>query len=309
MKDGPLAPVEETDRRLMSADPPAATLRWLLDVAGGSDVLHVGTIPGGSTCAMHRVTIRSTAGAERELVLRRYVLDKILAEDSQIATHEMQALRLAQQTTVPTPEPIASDENGSDADVPALVLSFLAGRAQWEPLSRQRLLDQLVDSMLQLGEVQVPAGHTMRHIARYGQQSYEPPSWSERPGVWDKAISIFLGPVPEADLQFIHRDFHPGNVLWRGGRLTGLVDWQAACIGPASMDPGHCRLNMLRYDRDVARRLRLTWERQSGRTYNRWADIMSIIGTLDTLRTPKRANRALLGIEDTLARAVAELTP
>ncbi|WP_081412680.1 phosphotransferase [Fictibacillus gelatini] len=30
---------------------------------------------------------------------------------------------------------------------------------------------------------------------------------------------------PDARNGFIHRDYHPCNVLWEDGRLTGVVDW------------------------------------------------------------------------------------
>ncbi len=43
---------------------------------------------------------------------------------------------------------------------------------------------------------------------------------------------------------FIHRDFHPANLLWVDGRLTGVVDWVNACVGPAGVDTAHCRVNL-----------------------------------------------------------------
>ena len=63
--------------------------------------------------------------------------------------------------------------------------------------------------------------------------------------MWERAVEVFLGDVPAHDVGFIHRDFHPGNVLWKRRRLTGIVDWQAASIGPRSVDIGHCRANLM----------------------------------------------------------------
>jgi hypothetical protein len=45
----------------------------------------------------------------------------------------------------------------------------------------------------------------------------------------------------------------------------------------------------------------------SDRTYDPWADVMSIVGALDSFRTPKRASRSLSELESTLGRAVAAL--
>ena len=82
----------------------------------------------------------------------------------------------------------------------------------------------------------------------------------------------------------------------------------SACVGPASIDVGHCRLSMTYYDPLQADRLRTAWERASGRTYDPWAEVMSIVGALDSLRTPKHASRSLSDLESTLGRAVAALT-
>jgi aminoglycoside phosphotransferase (APT) family kinase protein len=41
-----------------------------------------------------------------------------------------------------------------------------------------------------------------------------------------------------------HYDFHPGNTLWRRGRLTGVVDWLSAASGWASADVAYCRLDL-----------------------------------------------------------------
>ena len=45
----------------------------------------------------------------------------------------------------------------------------------------------------------------------------------------------------------MHRDFHPGNVLWPHGRAS-VVDWANACRGPWGCDVAHCRDNLIRID-------------------------------------------------------------
>ena len=36
----------------------------------------------------------------------------------------------------------------------------------------------------------------------------------------------------------MHGDYQPGNVLFDEGRLTGVIDWELACIGPQNLDVG-----------------------------------------------------------------------
>jgi len=50
-----------------------------------------------------------------------------------------------------------------------------------------------------------------------------------------------------------HRDFWSGNVVWRDGKLTGVVDWSGAARGPRGYDVSWCRLDLvLLFDERIA---------------------------------------------------------
>ncbi len=50
-----------------------------------------------------------------------------------------------------------------------------------------------------------------------------------------------------------HGDYWSGNVVWREGRLTGIVDWSAGSRGPRGFDLGWCRLDLvLLFDERIA---------------------------------------------------------
>jgi aminoglycoside phosphotransferase (APT) family kinase protein len=52
-----------------------------------------------------------------------------------------------------------------------------------------------------------------------------------------------------------HNDFWSGNTVWQRGRLTGVVDWPGAALGPPSYDLGWCRLDLyLLFDQYIADR-------------------------------------------------------
>lgn len=51
-------------------------------------------------------------------------------------------------------------------------------------------------------------------------------------------------PFVDSECVFVHRDFHAANVLWRDGRVSGVVDWVNACRGPAAVDVAHCRTDL-----------------------------------------------------------------
>ncbi len=62
-----------------------------------------------------------------------------------------------------------------------------------------------------------------------------------------------------------HGDYWSGNVVWRDGRLTGIVDWSAGARGPRGFDLGWCRLDLvLLFDEQTADEFLAAYEAVSG---------------------------------------------
>ncbi|MDP9332303.1 MAG: aminoglycoside phosphotransferase family protein [Actinomycetota bacterium] len=295
------------NRAAMLAVPPPTTLAWLLTRLDAAELVTVDVMRGGSTAAMHRVTVRRADGTRVTVVLRRYAVADALLESAPVALQEITALGLAAIAPVPTPELLAADPHAEETDVPAVVMSFLDGKPLWEPKRRRDWLDQLVDALLGFHAIEIPDKVNLPAIRRSDQLSYAPPKWAEHARVWETAVEVFHDLMPKIDIGFAHRDFHPGNTLWRRNELTGVVDWQAACRGPVSIDPAHLRMNLLLYDATLAEEFRLTWQRRSGRPYHPWADVMCIIGTLDSLRDHPPGSASRHNIEAALTQAVGDL--
>jgi aminoglycoside phosphotransferase (APT) family kinase protein len=63
-----------------------------------------------------------------------------------------------------------------------------------------------------------------------------------------------------------HFDYWSGNVIWRDGRLTGIVDWSGAGRGPRGVDLGWCRLDLvLLFDERIADVFLAAYEDGTGR--------------------------------------------
>jgi aminoglycoside phosphotransferase (APT) family kinase protein len=298
---------DETTRRLLRSKPPETALAWAGAALGGT-VVSATALRGGMSSAVHLLEVDLPGGATKNVVLRRYVRAELTAEEPDIAEREARILRLIAGIGVPTPVFVDVDPDGSKAGAPALLMSHVPGRVDWWPTDVERWLGRLSELLPEIHATALPPDEgtpALPVFSPYRQSSYVAPEWARWPGVWERAFEIFHGPSPELERTFIHRDFHPGNVLWRRGSVTGVVDWQSACVGPPSIDVGHCRTNLFRYGLEVADRFTALWERLTGRGYDPWTEVVSIVGVLDDQLRRPRPDR--VPVEDALARAVAEL--
>jgi aminoglycoside phosphotransferase (APT) family kinase protein len=305
---GPVDPSDDqgaVTRVLIRADPPAEAMNWVRTLTGAQAVSSVKAMPGGSSVAMHRVTLVVDDHRSRQLILRRYVRPEQLAEDPGVAAHEAIVLDLVADMATPAPRLVGCDPTGDVAGAPAVLMTALTGRPVWA--ANPAWMRQLIEVLADIHAVDASAV-AVRPFQPYPQVSYKLPRWVTKPAVWERAIELFHGPVIDEDRAFIHRDFYPGNVLWSHRRVSGVVDWEAASIGPRSMDVAHCRINLLYADMYQAERFRQQWEAISGHTFHPWADIATIIGLLDSHRRHPPAHRARHDIETMLERAVSDLT-
>ena len=185
-------------------------------------------------------------------------------------------------------------------------MSVLEGRPRWDAKGRRPWAYNLAEVAAAIHAHQPANAASFRAYRPYPQNAYDRPRWATNPEVWERAVEIFHRPVPPTQ-QFIHRDYHPGNLLWQRRRLTGVVDWESACLGPPDVDIGHCRVNFLYQTPDLADHLAEAWHDVTGTAYDPWADIAAIIGLLDGLRDQPPGSTGRFWIEDTLTRAVSDL--
>jgi len=225
--------------------------------------------------------------------------------ESFVGCRVIRALRVAGSAGVPTPALLAVDPAGTEAGVPAVLMSRLPGRVDWWPSDTGRWLRRLAGVLPAIHAAPLPSAGLIGPFAPDPQASYQPPPWARDPRIWERAAAISREPAPVLPQVLVHRDFHPGNVLWRRGTVSGVVDWQAACTGPAVADVAHCRVNLLTLGAGTAGQFTAWWQQAAGAAYHPWADVVTIIGFLDDLREEWGSERLL--VEDMLDRAVAEL--
>lgn len=273
------------DHLLLRGPVPPPALEWAAAaVAAGARVGAALALEGGTSSAVHALDVRDADGRTRELVLRRFVCLDWLGEEPDTALREATALRLLDGGRLPTPRLVAVDPDGSAAGAPAVLMTRLPGRTVWDPPVVDQFLRALAAPLPAIHATAIPAGVVVPPYSHYGIRMHRPPTWASQPEVWLRAIEVLEGPAPDGDRGFIHRDYHPGNVLWRAGRVSGLVDWVNASVGSPWADVGHCRVNIAsELGQGAAERFLEIYRVVSGRSddYHPYWDISAAIGGLD----------------------------
>ncbi len=229
----PVSTLPRELRRTVVAEP----VRSWVQHHTGSAVVQSTRLAGASSAAIHRLRLDDG----RRVVLRRYVWREFIEAEPEAPQREAELLRFGHRNGLRVPEVLAADSSGGEVGdgVPVLLMTLLAGqpRADADP-------SRLAEAAAQIHEVDATElGH--QYFPWYEEEMTTPPIRTQQPALWEQAIDLWRRAVPAHEAVLIHRDFHPGNVLWSRGTMTGLVDWANGCRGPAGCDVATCHSNLV----------------------------------------------------------------
>lgn len=223
----------------------AAALAWAARAAGGGSVVSATLFPAATSSTVLAVDVALPDGTVRALVLRRFTNAAWLAEEDDVPGAEAAALRVAAACAVPTPTLVALERDAGPE--PWLLMTRLPG-APRAPSADDAFLAPLAALLAPIHAT--PVSEPLRPYDPWEREAAGPPPWTARPELWDAAFARFAAPAPPLPPGtapvLLHRDFHPGNVLWEGDAISGVVDWPSASVGHPHADPGHCRMDLAR---------------------------------------------------------------
>ena len=214
---------------------------WLDEVAtegvgpiGGIEAIdQVRRLAGATSAEVFALDVVAANGLRRRLVLRWYAEDGLLTEEPDLIDREGAALRVLAGTGVRAPVLLASGPR-------AVLMTHIRGGIRLSLPDPGALRDALTEVH----------GLDPTPVARWRYAGYHEgfglprPSWWRDADAWERAVRQTETARPSAPDVLIHRDLHPGNVLWNGRWIRGIVDWASACVGPAAFDYAHCRVNL-----------------------------------------------------------------
>ena len=255
--------------------PSPQLLAWVEQTLG-STVRVVGwkRLTGGLTSIVHRLTVERN-GRREQYVLRWWASDG--EWDQWIARAvglETAILAQLEGTDIPAPRVIGSITDAALGG-PAILMMRMPGRVHLMPRDRERWLRQMAQMLARIHALALDGKPFESWLDR---SQLSPPPDASRPAVWRQAIARLAEGRPAARTCFLHRDYQHFNMLWSGERLTGVVDWSEACLGPPEVDVGHCRLNLtVLFSADVADRFRAIYEAESGHSVDGWWDLQALL--------------------------------
>ncbi|MEY8013633.1 MULTISPECIES: phosphotransferase family protein [Mycobacterium] len=260
---------DELHHQLRAPVPPGV-LAWV-ERQTQCQVLAQQPLQGGQSAAIHRLVL----DGRDDVILQRFVLDWIF-DETWAPANEALVLGLLADTSVPAPEMIAADPQGQDTGVPTVLMTALPGTLVWDPPELDPWLDAVIDVMMTIHST--PAPQELRPWEPYAPEN-APPAWTGHRWAWERAVVAYHDARPSSDRVFVHRDFHPGNILWQQGRISGVVDWVSSCAGPVEEDVAHCRVNLaIHHGQTVADRFLQRWIHASGQSeYHPHWDLLTAV--------------------------------
>jgi aminoglycoside phosphotransferase (APT) family kinase protein len=200
-----------------------------------------------------------------------------LAREPDLAEHEAAALIELGRAGLAGPELVAHGGAEAGFGAPVVLMSFVEGQVDLAPADFEAWLSALAAQLVRI-HAHPALDFAWQHRTWLDRSRLRPPVWGRAPDTWRRAIELVQEPAPEVTPVFLHRDYHPANVLWQGGQVSGVVDWINACRGPAGVDIAHCRTNLsLMFGPDAAERFLAAYRSHGGAEHDAYWDIESVL--------------------------------
>lgn len=239
----------------------------------GARVVGWRRLVGGITSSVHRLTV-ARGGGRTTVVLRRWGPGAYGGHAARAVASETAALTALERGEVPAPRLIGATTDAADAG-PAVLMTRVPGQVHLMPRDRDAWLRQMAHTLVRIHALDIAAKPFESWLDR-GRLA--PPPDASRPEIWKQAFALVADDRRPTRTCFIHRDYQHFNLLWSRERLTGVIDWVEASVGPPDIDVGHCRLNLaILFSADVAERFRQMYEAEAGRQVDPWWDVHALL--------------------------------
>lgn len=224
----------------------------LLRLAPGSHFESIQLLPGSYSNSTHVVEGRAVDGHPLRFAIRRYA--EFGGYDlGQKAQREFGTLRLLNEHGLPVPQPLLLDADGSLLGYPGIVTAFVEGE----------MMEELTDPLTCAGEMarllaRIHAVPCIKSSVPFLLDAKAEALWFMQKGkelpdelrgfphgeaIWHGLLEM-LPEVKTVSPALVHLDYWAGNLLWRDGRISSVVDFEEAALGDPAIDVAYCRMDL-----------------------------------------------------------------
>lgn len=230
---------------------PTEALDTIMREVGGDHIVAWEAMHASFSNTTHRLDYTGADGAVKSVVLRRYTSP--LGNPQTKARVESAALQLLSGTEVPSATLVLADTDGSLLGTPGIVTSLLPGNPRLGPDGGgDRWVEAMAAMLARIHSISVDgrasglleAGREASWFAGGSKPTAEVAANAYADQIY--AIGLRLrNQVPLVDPRLIHLDYWPGNLLWAGDEITGVVDWEEASWGDPAVDVAYCYADLV----------------------------------------------------------------
>ena len=206
----------------------------------GGRAISVEALRGGVSAPTGLLTYDRGGGTERAVVRSvSRLASREGALEALARSHALLSVLAADGLPVPTP--LYLDPDGSSVGEPVLVLAYLDGAADLPALSVA--LPAMAELLARVHRFPT------EHLGAVPLAVEDDPTGEVR-----SLLEAIRGADPDSlDLRtmspsrapvLLHGDFWPGNLLWRDGAISGLIDWEDAALGDPERDLATARTEL-----------------------------------------------------------------
>jgi aminoglycoside phosphotransferase (APT) family kinase protein len=199
---------------------------------------------GGVSARATRVVLTTPGGEEEHLVVRRPA-HATQAGALAAAQRELAVLERCASEGVPVPTPRCLD-----AAAAALILDYVPGAPDLRPGDLDDRLLQMAGQLARIHRVPLDARLALLELRRdsaarqVALRPERPDTSLDEAGLRSRVSRLWPWPQRNQDV-LLHGDYWPGNVLFEGGRLVAVLDWEESERGDPLADVALARLDLL----------------------------------------------------------------
>ena len=234
---------------MLAPDPQERFERLVRQIDRDARLIRAWRLEGGVSADVTALEIEAGDGAVTKLVVRRHG-PRDLAANPHVAAEEFKLLRTLRARGLAVPAPRHVDESGGVFPSPVLVVDFVDGTVIEASAAEPAHFDKLARFLADLHHVDATdpglaflGDHASFVAAKLGERRQRTGDNLSQGTIRERLRAVWPPPAHNRNV-VLHGDFWLGNVLWRGGDLAAVIDWENAAAGDPLADLANARLEI-----------------------------------------------------------------